>query len=1287
MALGPLRRVTPVFLLLACLGALRAESMRRDPEAGRPPVQAWTMRDYLAFPQNWVARRDREGRMYFGNRDGVIVYDGRQWRTLPMPGIFIRGLDFGADGRLYAGGVDEFGYFQRDALGEWGPFVSLRDHLPEEERALSDIWSVNALPDGVFFVTYKRVFRWHDGAFKIWKLDGEWNVFGYRAGDAFYLHRRNDALRVIRGDSIEVAIDVPEVRANRLAGITLHPSGGLLLAWPRAGAARWDGRRLEPFAPAWQDWMRAKGITRVDTLPTGEIAVMTETGGLGVFSAAGELIHLVDERAGLPSAYVRSIQVDGEGGLWLALNHGVARSDPLAGHTHFDRANGLGSSSVREIVRHAGTLYVATGDGIYRLVPARGEEPARFEMLPGSSASHFGLKAHPRGLVSAAPDGIRVFPVESPPRRITVDRVAMFVLPLRNDPDAFWVGGRGRLELLRHAAGEWAVARTLPVPADAEIRSLVEGPDGALWAGTPTRGALRWRAPLEDAAAPPDVFFESAGLPAGHGWLRMVGWGDRVLVSAKGGVLEWSPEAGRFVPLPVAEGPLRAGAFNLHGGDPERLWAFSGPSRSAGTLLGWTRDQTYRRLPQQIVQAVGDVESMLYEEHGGRRILWAGGSYGLTRVDLDAIPRAAPRFVAVIGPVAAATPPRIHGGVPSWPHGKADLNAGFAATTFRSGTSLRFQSLLEGYEEQWTNWLPDHTRNFTNLPAGGYVLRLRARDADGRIGEEAALPFRVLPPWWQSPWSYLAAFLAAIGLLNLVVRWRVRLVERERHRLRGLVSERTRQLAESEQRLTHAKDAAEAANRSKSAFLASMSHELRTPLNSVLGYAQILTRSPEVGPNARRGLDAIRRSGDHLLQLINEILDLAKVEAGRIELVPEPFDLARLLLSVSETLAPKAAEKGLAFAVPDPDGLPEVVLGDEPRLRQVLLNLVGNAVKFTEAGAVSWTVARKDGDRIRFEVSDTGIGIPKEEQAQVFSPFYQTSGAAALTRQGTGLGLSISAQLVRLMGGRLEFESEPGKGSRFWFEVTLPPTSRRRPYGADALLGRGVIVGYHGRPRRILVVDDERSNREVLLEMLKPLDFVVEEAVDAPAARAAVARTAPDLVILDLRMPGESGYELARHWREARTLNGAKVLALSASVLPDQQADALRAGCDAFLAKPFRLEHLLHAIGSLLELSWVYAQAPAADDGPRPLAREPSWIVWEEPDLQRLLALAEAGDALRLGDELAAISRRGPDWATAVAPWQRLAVTYQMEALSHALHEALQRFTPSAPHASARPLA
>jgi signal transduction histidine kinase/DNA-binding response OmpR family regulator len=522
----------------------------------------------------------------------------------------------------------------------------------------------------------------------------------------------------------------------------------------------------------------------------------------------------------------------------------------------------------------------------------------------------------------------------------------------------------------------------------------------------------------------------------------------------------------------------------------------------------------------------------------------------------------------------------------------------------------------------------------------------------------------------------MLAALAVYGLL----RWRVRASEQARVRLQQLVAERTRQLAESQQSLLVAKEAAEAANRAKSAFLSSMSHELRTPLNSVLGYAQIVRRSPALDGPARQGLEIIQQSGDHLLHLINEVLDLAKVEAGRMELRPEVFSLPGLVREINQLFAVRAQEKQLHFHTPDLAGLPLHLVGDCARIRQVLVNLLGNAFKFTVTGGVSWSIARGETpEALVFTVTDTGVGIAAEEQARIFEAFYQAAQSAPTAAQGTGLGLAISAQLVQLMGGALRLESTVGQGSRFSFAVSLPAAASAPVETAAG--EQSPIVGYLGGRKRVLVVDDEKNNRAILLDMLGPLGFILEEAADANQARALVRRQAPDLVLLDLRMPGDDGFVLAGEWRASGVLCGARVLALSASVLPEQQAASIAAGCDAFLAKPFREEHLLATIGSLLQLTWVRASAAEEKAAPRPevtdAAAEAAAMRWEAGLLQRLLQLAEHGDALRLRDELSALARRGAAWAAAVSPWEKLASSYQMEALSRALELKLRETTPS----------
>ena len=383
--------------------------------------------------------------------------------------------------------------------------------------------------------------------------------------------------------------------------------------------------------------------------------------------------------------------------------------------------------------------------------------------------------------------------------------------------------------------------------------------------------------------------------------------------------------------------------------------------------------------------------------------------------------------------------------------------------------------------------------------------------------------------------------------------------------------------------LVIARDRAEVANRAKSAFLAAMSHDLRTPLNGVLGFAQLLQRDRNLTQRQQAGVNAIRQSGEHLLTLINDILDLAKIEAGKFELCPTVFDLPRYLDGLVELMGVRARQKpALQLGAELSADLPETFRADEKRLRQVLLNLLDNAVKFTERGTVTLRVRTGGSNALRFEVQDSGAGMDAAQLSRLFQPFEQVGGLEDRNR-GTGLGLAISRQFVRLMGSEIHVQSAKGEGTRFWFDLALEPAAQEGPSAPPS--APGCVIGYAGVRRRILVVDDVVTNRVLLLDMLGGLGFELCEAGDGTEALSVLASSKPDLILLDIRMPRLGGLETLGLLRQTHAQ--LPVIAISAGAMVDDKERSLSAGANAFLTKPINLQALLDQMGALLDLEWV----------------------------------------------------------------------------------------------------
>ncbi|MGA2721322.1 MAG: ATP-binding protein [Bryobacteraceae bacterium] len=980
--------------------------------------------------------------------------------------------------------------------------------------------------------------------------------------------------------------------------LCLEDGGRVSVFGPESGLPEdsWNGIQVAPDGSVWvrspsRLYRKPPGATRLvrekpdmasssfwgalTIVRDGSIMVPSDQ-GLAIRSESGWSV--LDQQNGLRTAMTSAALEDREGSLWIGLiGAGVARWLGRGEWESWTKAQGLPSDLIWSIRRdRRGALWVGTSQGLARLDgPARPRTWTRKDGLGGDNVRWLGETSDGAIWAVTRPGGLARIDPATGKIGLAGRRDGLTCDALNRG----FVDRLGRLWLAttcgvfrsdRPAASTRFIRIDQPESLQHAAWSVFEDQQGSIWITNPA-GLWRlrdgeWRHYGRSDGLLSDNPYIIAMAADGALWLRhrfdagverVEFSGDRIV---------------RSMPMVPAD-PMSVEVTAFHGFDAlGRFWRGGANGVALLDRNSWTDLTT----EDGLVWNDTDGEAFWADADGS---VWIGTSGGLAHYR-------PPKGGSRGPPVAAPVITRLE--ISRWPR---LVEAQFSSLNYKSEQLVRFAYRLDG--GAWSD-AAERSLSIAGLGPGRHRLEVRSGIRGGPPSASvAAAEFQVAPMWWETWWLRSLTLLLTAAAAWGAIRWRQRLLRQRNHELERAVRERTAELEAERAKVLEEKTRADEANQAKSRFLAHMSHEIRTPLNGVIGLSRLLEEM-SVPDEARDTLRLIHSSGDALLSVVNGILDFSKIEAGKLDVEVIPFRLRACLEESLEMFRPAAAKKDLGLRCSLAPDVPEWAAGDGTRLRQVLLNLLSNALKFTSSGEVTLSakVDREDdaAHLIAIEVRDTGIGIPPEDLHSLFNSFSQVDASISRRYGGTGLGLAITKRLVELMGGAISVESKPGVGTRFRFTILLPEAQEPRP-------AQTVVAPAPGeRGLKVLVAEDNPVNQIVVLALLRKLGVNADLATDGSQAVAAVLEHDYDLVLMDMQMPEMDGLAATREIRSRLPADRQPVIcALSAHATTDDRDACLRAGMNGFLTKPLEPEKLRNLLAGLAAPS----SAPQSDSAIR----------------------------------------------------------------------------------------
>lgn len=1189
--------------------------------------------DYQSGPQNWSILQDKRGIIYVGNQDGVLEFDGVNWRSIQLPNGTARSMAMDADGTIYIGGINEFGFLEPDSKGSL-QYQSLTKHLEESQKNFGTVWSTHATKDGIYFRTSRFLFRWDSRELKEWRPDKR--IYGsYTCDNELFVYQRPAGIMKMKNDSMEL---IPGGEAfatvRKIFLIAPYDAGKVLIGTRPDGFFIHDGAKMTPLPTEADEYLNDNKVYHGARLSNGEFAMATLRGGVVIIDSQGRLKQIFNESFNMQDGDVKFVFEDVQGNLWAALNKGITKIEYASPISIYDFRFGL-QGIVVTVTRHQKKVVAGTTSGLFSLSPG-----GKFQPAHGMTENCWDLLSLDDSLLAATSYGVFKIDNKTNRKQRIFEAPSYVLLRSKPVPNRIWVGARNQLVSFnidsKSNNGDWVMESDVK-EIRSEIRTIVEDKTGNLWLGTRSKGVFKVEFSGKQNALISIVtpYGPAHGLPEKEEINVFKAAGHVMFAAPKKGIYRFDEKTKMFIPdaslgEDFAGGPKGKGVFRIkEDRNNKTIWLHSKQKNIQAILLSKGRYRLnikpFLRLPNGQVNA-------FYPENN---IVWFAGNDGLIHYDTQVEKNYNIDFTTIIRNVWINRKQVFYGyraglsmpkSFPVIDYKDRNLRFEFAAPFFEEAYRTQYQCFLEGYDDDWSAWTSESTRNYTNLDPGSYDFRVQAKNIYNHKSREAIFQFEILTPLYRTWWAYAFYLSGMFMLAYLVVKWRQsRQLALEKVKLERLVNKRAAEIIQKNQQLesqtAQLKDQAgklQEMAKTKSRFFANISHEFRTPLTLIMGpLDQLLTRDRE--KIEKQQLNGMLHNSQRLLTLINQLLDLSRFDSGKMKLQAARQDIVPFLKGIPASFENLAAQSRVRIEfTAESEDIP--LYFDPEKMEEVIYNLLANALKFTSTnGTITVSVNSSPGKQKGFpdgfmelSVRDTGVGIPKDQLPHIFDRFFRADGGGNQSVKGTGIGLALTKEIVNLHHGIIDVHSTEGEGTSFIIRLPLGhshlepdeiieleqvPTDRKSPLEIAALAGTGEVepseettadetddtAAGAANKNVILVVEDNAEVRKYIRDPLLPL-YTVKEAADGKEGMEKARAIIPDLIISDIMMPEVDGYELCDTLKKDVRTSHIPIILLTAKASEASVIEGLETGADDYITKPFNTKILMTRIRNLIEL-------------------------------------------------------------------------------------------------------